>query len=97
MSAPAGVKKPQAPAPKPEPERLPLAIEFEALPVAEQHRRVKIAEFKARRGTCYLCAWIVKKIEKQEFPREAKKAHLMLCADPDAAWNREAAQEASAS
>lgn len=56
-----------------------LVKEFLALPADQRAKLVSHAKQKATKGICFLCGWIVDKKRFEEFPREGRMAHLMLC------------------
>jgi len=55
---------------------------FDRLPPAEQALRLRIAEGRAKAGTCFLCDWLVRKYREKDFPDAAHKRHLWTCCDP---------------
>lgn len=59
-----------------------LVQEFLSMTKEEQARIVTIAHEKHKSGVCFLCSWIVKKIRMDDFPREGRIKHLVLCCAP---------------
>lgn len=58
-----------------------LADAFDALPRYRQEELCNHAAEAASRGACFLCKWIRDKVRYEDFPKPARKAHLMLCCD----------------
>ena len=56
-----------------------LAQEFMSLPEPAKVSLVREAKRKASQGLCFLCKWITEKIRLEEFPRQSRIVHLMLC------------------
>lgn len=61
----------------------PLIQEFLNLAKEQQAERVSIAKQHADSCACFLCKWIVRKIRFEDFPRDGRMKHLMLCCAPD--------------
>lgn len=51
---------------------------FLALSKEQQKRLVDIAKERAESGKCFLCSWIISKVRFDDFPRDARIAHLIL-------------------
>lgn len=60
----------------------PLVRAF--LDLSGDDQRALVAEAKRRsdRGVCFLCRWVVEKMRIEDFPREGRMKHLMLCCAP---------------
>ena len=56
--------------------------EFCALPREEKLKLLAIATRRAKMKACFMCKWIVDKKHLEDFPREARIAHLMLDCKP---------------
>ena len=56
-----------------------LVQEFLSMTPDEQAIRVTRAKEKHKRGICFLCSWIIQKIRLEDFPREGRMKHLVLC------------------
>ena len=59
-----------------------LVQEFLDLTPEEKTARVARAKEKAEAGICFLCAWIIRKVRFEDFPREGRMKHLALCCAP---------------
>jgi hypothetical protein len=58
------------------------AVLFDRLPPEEQALRRRIAEGRAKAGTCMLCDWLTRKHRPEDFPERAQKKHLWVCCNP---------------
>lgn len=59
-----------------------IAQEFDALDKQTAERLIEKASDQGKAGVCFMCKRIAEKTHKDEFPIEARKIHLMLCAFP---------------
>lgn len=57
----------------------PLARKFLDLPAPGPVVLLREAKRKAEQGICFLCSWITGKKRFEDFPRESRMVHLMLC------------------
>jgi len=64
-------------------------IRFERMPEEERRRYQRVCEGHAADGTCLLCAWIIAGDHDDVLPSYARKAHVLVCADPSLPSNVE--------
>lgn len=62
-----------------------LVQEFLDMTPDAQAQCVAIAKRNHKRGICFLCSWIVKKIRFDDFSRASRMKHLVLCCDREGA------------
>jgi hypothetical protein len=57
-------------------------IRFERMAKAERALFQRVCEGRAANGSCFLCAWIIAGDHEDVFPSYARKAHVLVCANP---------------
>ena len=65
----------------PSPLMRPAGLVKEFLKLSEENRAklISVARQKASLGICFLCAWIVEQKRFEEFPRDSRIQHLIIC------------------
>jgi hypothetical protein len=63
-------------------------IRFERMAKAERALFQRVCEGRAANGSCFLCAWIIAGDHEDVFPSYARKAHVLVCANPALESNR---------
>ncbi len=61
---------------------------FERMPRTEKARYQRVCEGRAEDGSCFCCAWICDGSHLDVFPSYARKAHVLVCCDPELDSNR---------